>query len=477
MAENTIPINKNALSGSEERQLYALASELLGRAALTARLGQSYGGDRNLYEALGYKKAPSFEDYYAVYKRQDIAKRVVSAPVNGVWRLKPNIIENKDEETKFEKAWAAFVKSKNPYHYLARADRISGIGQYGVLLIGFDDVKKQGDAEQAVTTAKDVLYLRPYMQKNVDIQSWETDTNDPRFGMPKTYKLQTTVQGTDTSESKSISVHWSRVIHIAEGLEENDIVGTPRLECVLNRLQDVEMVSGGSAEMFWRGAFPGYAFVADSEHTIKPQAKKDLETEIEKYVHNLSRYMRLKGMTVQDLSAQVADPSNHFEILISLISAATGIPKRILMGSERGELASSQDKDNWAEQIEDRRLDYVEPMILRPFIDRMVLTGVLPGHGEDGYTVEWQDLFALSEAEQATVSKTKAEALATYSNSPNASMIIPHDFFLSKFLGISAEEIGQIDDMREKMFKIEEAQIIEEEETGLLPPPEGTEET
>lgn len=461
MAENVTPLKQpTGLSSNEERQLYQLASELLGRAQLASKLGQSYGGDRDLYEALGYKKEPTFDDYYVVYKRQDVAKRIITAPVNGVWRLKPDIIENEDKETKFEKAWIDFVKNKNPYHYIARADRISGIGQYGALFIGFDDVKKIADAAQECTKAKDVLYLRPYMQKNVEIATWETEASDPRYGMPKTYRLQTSLQG---ASSQSVVAHWSRLIHIAEGLEENDVVGTPRLECVLNRLQDLDLISGGSAEMFWRGAFPGYAFVADPDATIKPQAMTDLKAEIEAYVHNLTRYMRLKGMSVQDLASQVADPSNHFDLLISLISAATGIPKRILLGSERGELASSQDKDNWAEQIEDRRLDYAEPMILRPFIDRLIKIGILPTPGEDGYTVEWPDLFAASENEQAIVSKTRTEALAAYANSPAASLVVPHTFYLSKFLGFTTDEIEQMDDMRDEMQKEEDERIAEEE--------------
>jgi len=454
--------NPTGLSSNEERQIYHLASELVGRAALASKLGQSYGGNRDLYETLGYKKTPVFEDFYALYKRQDIAKRIVNAAVNGVWRLKPKIVENKEEETPFEKAWITFVKEKNPYHYIARADRISGIGQYGVLLIGFDDVKKADDAEGEVSNAKNVMYLRPYMQKNIDINSYVKDANDARYGLPETYKLQTSLEGT-SSTNRSLTVHWSRIIHIAEGLEENDIFGTPRLECILNRLQDLSLISGGSAEMFWRGAFPGYAFVADPEHMIKPQAMNELKDEIENYVHDLTRYLRLKGMKVQDLSVQVADPSNHFDLLISLISAATGIPKRILLGSERGELASSQDKDNWAEQLEDRRLDYAEPMILRPFIDRLVSLDILPSPGEDGYTVEWPDLFALSEDEQAKIAKTKTEALATYSNAPSAGTIIPPEFYLSKFLGFSKEEIDQINEQRDKMIELEEEEIIEEE--------------
>ena len=99
---------------------------------------------------------------------------------------------------------------------------------------------------------------------------------------------------------------------------------------------------------------------------------------MDSYLHGFQRYLRLQGIDIQELKPQLADPSNHFAVLINMISIATGIPKRILLGSERGELASSQDEKNWADQIDSRRKDHCEPMILRPLIDSLIGVGVLP---------------------------------------------------------------------------------------------------
>jgi len=458
---------------SAERTLHGLASALVGRANLAQRLGKSFGNKRDVYTALGYSKDPSFEDFYVRYKRQDIAKRVIEAPVKSTWRLKPAISESKEEETTFEKAWVKLVRDLNPYHFMSRVDKIAGIGQYGVLFLGFDDGLKP---EEEVEKAKNVLYMRPFAENHAQIQTWETDTTNERYGKPLTYTLN--VASEDKAGTKSLPAHWSRVIHVAEDLYENDTHGTPRLECVLNRLQDLELIAGGSAEMFWRGAFPGYSFKADEGFTLKGQALVDLEDEIQEFVHDLKRYIRLTGMSVDELSAQVADPSNHFEILVSLISAATAIPKRILLGSERGELASSQDESNWHTQVENRRTDHAEPTILRPFINRLMEKGVLPEVGEDGYEVEWPDLFAPSEKEQAEVTKTKTEALAAYSNAPSANLIIPPAFYLAKFLNLTQDEIDQIEEQKNQMLDEEkaeiEAEIAERKRQGL--PPEGEEE-
>ena len=70
---------------------------------------------------------------------------------------------------------------------------------------------------------------------------------------------------------------------------------------------------------------------------------------------------------------------------MKLISAASGIPLRIMTGSERGELASTQDDGNWASRIEERQLHFAEPMILRPLIDRLIELRALPEPSDGEY--------------------------------------------------------------------------------------------
>ena len=66
-----------------------------------------------------------------------------------------------------------------------------------------------------------------------------------------------------------------------------------------------------------------------------------------------------------------------------MISAETGIPKRILTGSERGELASSQDRDNWFERYPERILILVFLFIFYAFCLHILILfrGILPLFG------------------------------------------------------------------------------------------------
>jgi hypothetical protein len=433
---------------SEMLQLRNLASVLIERAAAMAKMGKSFGTVRDLYEALGYTKTPTFDDYYAKYSRQDIAKRIVSAPVSATWRKFPILVENDAEETELEKEWNSFVVKYNIYHYLSRIDKLSGIGSYGVLLMGFDD---GGDLSKPVMGSnRKLLYVRPYTESNADIETYEEDTKNERFGLPLTYKISVSSTKTSSKINRQLSVHYSRVLHIAEDLEENDIYGTPRLKCVLNRLNDIELISGGGAEMFWRGAFPGYGFMLDKEANVTAQTLSALETEIEEYIHGLRRYIRAQGMTIENLAQQVASPEGHFKVIVSLISGATEIPQRILLGSERGELASSQDETNWNNKIAERRENYVTPMILYPFVNRLISLGVLP-EAKNDFIFEWEDLFAPSEKERADTSKVKTEAIASYVNAIGADRLIPPKFFLRNFIDLTEDEIEQIEDERGTM--------------------------
>jgi len=440
---------------AESQKLVVLASELVSRATLAQKLGQSYGTARDIYTALGYPKILTFDHYYSRYKRQDIAKRIVNMPAIATWRGKPVITENVDKETEFENAWAKLVKSLNVYHYLTRVDKIAGIGQYAVLLMGFDDGHP---LNQPVEKATKVLYLRPYNENHAQINTWILDTKNERYGLPETYRI--TISAGNKSNSVSQVVHHSRVLHVAEGLDEDDIYGTPRLQAVYNRLQDLELIVGGSAEMFWRGAFPGYGFKASADANIDPQAMSALADEIDEYMHGLKRYLRLQGIDIENLAMQVADPSNHVEVQLKLISGATGIPVRILTGSERGELASSQDETNWNARIDERRKDFAEPRILRPFIDRLIEIGILP-EPKEGYTVEWPDIFALNEETKAKIGEIKTRSLAAYVNAPGADMMVPIEIFLEEVLGFEREKIDKIREVAEKELR-EEA---EEEET------------
>jgi len=451
--------------------LEQLLGTVMNRANLAGKLGYQYGTDRNLYQALGYKQTITYAEYSERYRRQDIARAIIDRPVNAMWSGELEIIESDDEKkTALEKAWGELEEELKLKSRFVRLDKLAGIGHYGVLLLGLNDVRGKDDYLQPVVGGnKKLMYVKPLGEGSAVVSKWETKTRDPRFGMPSVYDV--IMSDGENSSTSEIQVHHSRVIHVTDAMLESEVVGSPRLEAVFNRLMDLEKLVGGDAEMFWRGARPGFGGTVDKDFQMTAETKKGLTDQFDEYEHNLRRFLITEGVDIKALTQEIVDPKNHVDVQIQMISAVTGIPKRILTGSERGELASTQDKEEWLSKIQSRREEYAEPKIVRPFIDRCIEYGILPAAGAEGYTIKWKDLFAIAEKERVEIGKSRSEALAKYAASPMAEMVVPPEAFLKWFLGLEKDDIELIEEMRDAAILEEERMIseagIEEEPTEI----------
>ena len=429
-----------------QRKLVVL-STLIDRLQLASSLGQQFGGDRKLYEILGYPVEITFGQYMAKYTRQDIAGKVVDLPAIDTWR-KPPVISDGNGTTAEDQPGSLFIQGlktiidqRRLWHYLSRVDRLAGIGRYGVLMLGIAGVSDLSQPLEAgsLKSPQDLIYLSAFSEESAEIKTKESDAGNARYGLPSVYEL-------DFGDGKADQpVHWSRVIHVADDLLEDDIYGRPRLERIYNRLDDMEKITGGGAEATWKVMDRGLQADIRDDYTGDTQTLADLETEIDEYLHGLRRFIRTQGVDIKDLGSAVVDPSGLYNILIGLIAAASDIPQRILIGSERGELASSQDAANWAGSIAARQQQYAEPVILRPFIDRLVMTGALPKAEGDKYRVEWSSLFEQTEKEKLEVADLAASAISKVAPGGQADLIVTPDEFREKYLGLEPNMQAEVD--------------------------------
>lgn len=425
-------------------------TELINRAKLASILGLSFSGERDIYKALGYPKELGINEFYAQFKRQDMAKAIIERPIKATWQGNLGILESDDDQqTPLEKAWDKLVKEQKLKEKFIRLDRLVSLGRYGALMLGFNDVRVKDDALKPATGKNlKLMYVKPLSEQSCKISTFDTKPSSPRYGLPVTYEVSINSPEMGTGAKITILVHHSRILHIVGDKLESEIYGIPVLESVYNRLLDLEKLVGGSAEMFWKGARPGHhAKVADN-FTLGEQGEKDLKDQIAEYEHDLRRILTVQGVDLNSLDSQVANPKDHVDVQVQMISAVTGIPKRVLTGSERGELASSQDREEWKELIQSRRLEYASP-IVEAFVNKMIEHGILP-EAKDEFTVQWEDLFAMSEQDKAEVGKTRASALREYTANPMASVVIPETAFMQFFLGLSENEIEVIEEMRKQ---------------------------
>lgn len=425
--------------------MQVMASLNASRTEFFRKAGLQYGGERDLFQALGYPQSSQlkYEDYFNRYDRQAIAAAIIDRPVAATWRGGVDIVESDDDkDTALETAWDELYKRLSLQSKFTRLDKLTGIGEYGVLLLGLSDVNTKEDFKEPVKIGKLKLnYVKPLGQNSAVIKNFEENPANERFGQPLIYEI--TTSDPNTQASAQLQVHWTRIIHVADALLESEIYGTPRLKPVLNRLYDIEKLTGGSAEMFWRGGRPGYQGITGDDFQMTTQMQNTLQDQIDEYEHNLRRIFMLEGIDMKPLAMQIADPSNHLDIQIQMISAKTGIPKRKLTGSERGELASSQDDDAWNELIQARREEFAAVLIVVAFVDRMIFYGVLPAPKEE-YSVVWVDLWAPSEKERAEIGKIIAESLAFYTRNIESMAVIPPEAFLKHVLGLSEDKVDLI---------------------------------
>ena len=452
------------------KDIQTLASMIVARAGLAARLGNQYGGDRDLYQALGYKLILYYPDFLAQYTRQDMAKAIIDRPVKATWQGQLELVESQEaEKTPFEQAWYDLNQRLKLRSMLSRVDRLTGIGRYGVLLLGLDDVSSQeGFLKQVRGGKRDLLYIKPFGEDSAKIDTFENNPNNERYGMPLIYTVQ--VADIASGSSSTVRVHHSRVIHITDDNLESEVYGTPRLESVFNRLMDIEKLVGGDAEMFWRGARPGFQGQVNPDYTMTEETKNDLKEQIDEYEHNLRRILVNEGVDLKALAQQIADPANHLDVQLTCISAVTGIPKRILSGSERGELASTQDTGEWKTYVQSRREDHAEPHIVRPFVDRLIELKILPEPSQD-YMVDWLDLFSISEKERVEIGKARANAIREYTTNPSAESLMSPEAFFEIGLGLSQEQIDLVHAKNAEGISEEQKSLVKELDEMMPEPP------
>lgn len=389
--------------------MMALNRSIMGeRMGLASRAGHSFGGDRNLYHTLGYKDTLEYQDYLSMYKRGDLAQRIVEAPVEDTWRNPPELREGDGEEadsdTPFTQMFNEFAQNVDLWNQVEQLDAITGIGHFGILLIGLRDDGKLDLPASKIASLNQVIYLQPYDEGQVHIDSYVQDRGNPMYGLPEFYTVT-------PGEGGSFRVHYTRVIHVVEKPRFSRVYGQPRMEPVYNRLMDLHKVLGSSAEAYWKLIYKGLIISTKDGYALPSNANEvsELENKIDDYVNDFRRFLVLNGMEMQDLGSQNVDPSNLVDVIVSVIAATRGIPKRILMGSELGELASSQDASHWAGRITSRRTKYAEGRILNPLLRRLAAWGAI--QLPDIYSWYWKPLFELSDTDKSAAAKGYAEAL------------------------------------------------------------------
>lgn len=406
----------------------------LSREAMARGLGQSFGGDRDLYSVLGYPLEPEYQDYLNIYERDGIGTRVVDAAPDETWRKHPILYvgdeaPSEDDPGDLQESFNDFCNEYDIWSAFNDMDKACGISRFSLMFLGLP-----GELDQKVSGGKTKLAfvsVHDEGEATVEETSIIRDPTDPVFGLPEYYLVKI-----DDGAGTEKRVHSSRVIHLKYGKDRSRgmgrVYGVPSLKKVLNRMFDLEKVVGGGSEAFWLLIHRGLALLAKEGMTLPDPGTpeyKNLQDEIDDFKNKISRVIRLVGMDIKDLGAEPVDSREQFDVIIDYIAGSEKIPKRILLGSERGELASGQDETDWQKFIDWRRHNVAEPYILRRFLKIADQYGFF--NVPDNYKVFWPPLFQLSPSQEAVEVGQIANAISTISGGA-PELVYPPEEFISR---------------------------------------------
>ncbi len=453
---------------------------------------------RDVDDECGYPKVLTPEQYWDLYLSDPIAARVCEVYDRHAWQVSPEVYEDEDPEvaTPFEEDWDALgagLRDEPSYfkeergslvwEYLKRWCVVSCVNSYGILLTGLDDGLPL-DQPAKYRRGQRLTFLRVFPECLAPVSTWVNDDKDPRNGRPLTYSVTFNDPRDPHSSAGGYglgtatkTVHWTRVLHMASDPLANESFGVPRLRQVLPQVLNLKKVYGADAEGFWKACF---TILAAETH---PQLGGDVDVDVsrmkdmfEDMMNGLQRYGVFKGMGLKSVAPGVSDPTPHVKVQLEAICIKMNIPMRKFMGSERGELASSEDTGDWGGVVRELQNGSRTPRCVVPFVDRMVNLGVLRPPGEDGYCVDWEDVEKQTEKEKAEVANVKTTALAAYVQG-GVEQIVPPLEFLTEVMGMDDETAEHILEAAEEAEeeRLEEEQALADEQ-GMVPTlPEGFE--
>jgi hypothetical protein len=386
------------------------AVKTMSRRFSSGVFGTSPDGKRNYNELFGYGDHLTFSDYYKMYKRGGIAGTVVSKLPKSCWRDAPEI---RNGETRILEKELLKLKKFGFFRVMERADILNRIGSFSIFLLGVPDGE---DLDKPVGSARKDnfrgMYFRAYNYDGIEIASVDSDPASIRYGLPVLYQLQVVdIDGSNTKMTvrTSLLVHFSRVVHMAEGCLDNDIEGMSALQQPWNAVMDKEKVRGSSGESYYRNSRQKLALETNEGAKLSTDKTviDNLNENVKNFQDGFEDTLRLNNMKANMLQPSMASPRDPFDICVEEIAGTTGIPVRILTTKAGGTVTGSEDKSTWNALVKDRQ-DQECTFYLLGALQVMAEAGILD-LPEDADVV-WPEQSALSESESAEASKNKSEA-------------------------------------------------------------------
>lgn len=360
----------------------------------------------NIYLDFGYPLSLSFFNFWNMYRRFGIARRVVELYPDQTWLDDP-IVKGVDQ---FNRELEKLNEKFGLWRRLKGLDTRQRVGRYaGMFMRVRDDLPPDKPIAGRLPGSGALMDMVPLYESQLDVSTTQDDPKADDFGMPKMYQFISGTSGNRNEKAgASFQIHPSRIVIAAEDSDNSGIYGIPVLESVYNSLMDLRKVLGGGGEGFYKNSSQSIVFDLKDPASAKSNAAllEKFNENYDEFSQNRSRRaMWTPGMESKVLASNLINPKDFAINALLDVSAGSNTPSALLVGNQTGRLAGDQDNKGFLSQVQARRTDFGTD-IIRDTIDWMIKWGILP---TATYTVEWPDAMAPSVSEKLDIAKKMAE--------------------------------------------------------------------
>ena len=392
--------------------------------ALTRNLPTMYPGyfgsdtkHPNFYCDYGYPQNLTFDNFYQMYKRNGIAKAGVDRAIETCWQAMPFLQEREDthDKTTLETGIEDNFDRLMFWTACAEADKWSRVGAYGALIFRYRDNLEFDQPVSRVSGLDSIAEVIACNAAQLEPQEFYADPNDgDTYGKVKMYQFTENIAGEQFKDQKlrQFSVHPDRV-HIWS--KDSKIWHESVLEPGFNDLLTIQKVIGAGGEGFWKNAKAAPilnvekdAQLAGLANMLGVQADElgdKLDEIVTDYNRGLDMTMVLQGMEAKLLQVTLPVPEHFLAGPLQSFAASVSIPLKILLGSQTGERASTEDAKEWNKTCNSRRENYIKPNIKR-ILRKWEQYGIIP---KKPWYILWGDLTESSSQEKADLGAKMAD--------------------------------------------------------------------
>lgn len=393
---------KPRLSADQAQQLIAnMGAGVRERIAAAISGGYDFADTlHDIYLDFGYPASLNFFNFWNMYRRFGIAQNVVELPVEMSWLRPPNV---ESEDKQFNKELEKLEEAVRLFQRLKGLDVRQRVGRYAGMFMRVRDSKAPNlPIEGKLAGVGAIMQMIPLYEGQLEVLEIDNDPTSERYTLPKMYQFNASSPGSRNEKAAdSFSIHPDRIVIAAEGADNGGIYGIPALEAVYNSLMDLRKVIGGGAEGFYKNAAQNIVF--ELKDAASATGNKELLDQFNEHYDDFARNRSRRalwtpGLEAKPLNSEMMSPKDAFNCALNDVAAGSRpmIPTTILIGQQTGRLASQEDSRGFLASINSRNENFVSEMV-QDTIDWCIKWGLLPAAK---YTVEWDDLLALSDEER-----------------------------------------------------------------------------